>query len=179
MINLIPEEEKSKIIHGYNIRLASVYLWTLFFCISLLLVSLLPSYFLSREKEKYSLIKLEDAKALPGESLDEVAVKAVNDTNKELLILEKTKNLFAPSRIFGEILGKKTSQIRILDISYEKNSQGELSSGVSGFADNREALIFFKKSLESDTMLSSVSLPISDFVSGRDLSFELSAKIKQ
>jgi hypothetical protein len=172
MVNLIPKKEKKKMIMGFRLRLVTLFLLTLDFCILVTLVVLLPSYFLSITKNSVASAKLETQKLDPALVSEELAV--IEDINNKLDLIEKAeKNKFLLSAdVINAILLKKRSDIKITQISYQNDARGK-KIGVTGTAPSREVLLLFRLALESSPAFKSVDLPISNFVKGSNIQFYL------
>jgi len=172
MVNLIPKKEKKKMIMGFRLRLVTLFLLTLDFCILIALVVLLPSYFLSTTKNSVANAKLETQKLDPSLASEELVV--IEDINKKLDLIENAeKNKFLPSvNVINAILSKKRPDIKITEISYQNDTRGK-KIGVTGTAPSREVLLLFRLALESSPAFKSVDLPISNFVKGSNIQFYL------
>lgn len=176
MINLIPKEEKKKMITDFYYKLAILFVVMLDFCILVAFFSILPSYFIS--SIKYSLIsaKLENQKLEPLSPLGEESLALVKDMDKKLILVENfEKNKFLPSvKVIDAILLKKTSDIKITQILYENDGTNGRKISLTGIAPSREVLLLFRQALEDSSSFKDVVLPISNFVKGSDINFFLS-----
>lgn len=172
MVNLIPKEEKKKMIGDFRLRIVVLFLFMFGFCILVGLVTLLPSYFISSTKYSLSQTKLETQKLDPSHMSEELAI--IQDINKKLDLIENSeKNRFTPSSdVIDAILLKKRPDIKITEISYENDVQGK-KIGVTGTAPSREVLLLFRLDLESSSSFKTVDLPISNFVKGSNIQFYL------
>lgn len=176
MINLIPKEEKKKMIADFYFRLAILITIMLNFCILIAFFSLLPSYFISSIKHSLINERLENLKLEPLPSSEESSLNLMKDIDNKIISIEKfEKNKFLPSvKIINAILLRKTPNIKITKISYEKNGLNEKKISISGIAPSREALLSFRKALEESSTFKNVNLPISNFVKGYNINFNLS-----
>jgi Tfp pilus assembly protein PilN len=172
MVNLIPKEEKKKMIADFRLRITVLFLFTFGFCVLVAIVALLPSYFISSTKYSLSQTKLETQKLDPSHMSEELAV--IQDINKKLDLIENSeKNRFTPSvDVISAILLKKRPDIKITEISYQNDVQGK-KIGVTGTAPSREVLLLFRLDLESSPAFKTVDLPISNFVKGSNIQFYL------
>ena len=176
MINLIPNEDKKQMARDFYLRLM-----TLFFImlgISLLIASILilPSYFLSYVEKNATNTKFESQKnefiPLP----DQNTLAVVKDLKNKLNLIEdaqKNQSIFS-QKIINEIILKKPSGIKITGISYQNDPNTGKKININGKASNREILLSFRLALENDALFSKVDLPISNFVKGSDIEFNLS-----
>ncbi len=95
------------------------------------------------------------------------------------LIESSEKNRFSVSeKVVDEIIARKMSDIKILQIDYEKGIDGARIVKITGMAPDRERLLLFRQTLESDQNFSNVDLPISNFVKGKNINFELKITVK-
>lgn len=178
MINLLPPEDKSRLKHAYMVRLVSVATAFLGVLFMVALLLLLPSYFLSGVKEQLAEQKLAnlqaETKTFGGESLNE-SIKAIND---ELALIR-----IEPPRTFinttlDPILDHKNSgvSLRSIFISLETDS-GKYKVHLEGVAPTRQALLDFVDTLKTVPKFTNVSLPISDFVKGKDINFSIELEV--
>ncbi len=176
MINLIPNQEKKKMVKGFYFRLAMLSLWML--CIPLLiaLLVLLPSYFFSNYKNNLATKKLETQKAEQVPLFDQETTAIIQDINTKLKLIEgvQKNNFLVSEKVINSIFVKNISSIKITQISYEDDSINGKKIRISGTAPSREVLLAFRQSLENDKAFKGVDLPISNFVKGSNIQFYLS-----
>ena len=100
----------------------------------------------------------------------------IKDLDTRLAILEKSrKNKYIFSEnVIDKILSNKVSGIKIKSIFFEKDDISGGNIVISGIAENREILLLFRRTLEKDPSFENVDLPISNFVKGRDIEFNMS-----
>jgi hypothetical protein len=177
MINLIPSEEKKKMIRGFHYRLVILALAIIGFSMLFTVITMLPSYFLSSDKDSLinEKIKIQRDESSDVSNLD--TLKAVKDLNFQLNFVERRKreNFSVSDKVINGIVLRKVPSIKITQILYENN---EVDGGVkdkkisiSGIAPNREVLLAFRRSLEDDVLFQQVNLPISNFVKGSNIKF--------
>src|SRR3989338_3457107 len=123
MINLIPKEEKNKMVRGFYYRLAVVYLLALSFPILIGAIVIVPSHFLVYIKSDLANKKLEAQKAEPVPIPDQKTLATIADTNHKLSLVETAQNnkFIFSARVINAIVLKKTPNIKITGISYENN----------------------------------------------------------
>ncbi len=178
MVNLLTLFEKKLLSKEYKKRLIVVSLFALSLLFAFSIILLIPSYILSSEKynnvfkqlvaEKKKIFTLADGKD---------PIKITKDVNNKLSILKKANtSLPAPYHVTVTIIKHKPKGIFIKSILYDKNGNEEKIT-VSGISENRETLLLFLKSMESETEFSSVELPISSFVKGENIDFSLRVTI--
>ena len=174
MFNLLPEEYKKKLKVEYNIRLAITGLLFGFFIILIANAFLLPSYLLSKIKE----IEIENRLAnisskTPDKTNTELNV-VLQNTKKQLTVLNSIDNVsFVES--LKKVLARKVPGIIINNLSV--NEIGSVwKIAVSGIASNRDVLISFKTSLESEKSFNGVDLPVSNLAKNKDIPFTITVR---
>lgn len=180
MINLIPIEEKKEIKKDFFYRFLVVALIMLTFWILIFLVSILPAYLISLEKKVSISKKLEIQKNEIMPEIDQKAQVALKELNTRLLLLEKSRknNYIFSQKVINEIISKKVLGIKINKIYYENNSLGEKKISINGIAQNREQLLLFRQAFEDSDSFQNINLPISNFVKGKDIQFNLNLASK-
>jgi len=175
MINLIPNEEKKRMVRGFYFRLSVLLLFMLCLGIFIAILSILPAYFLSSSKRSIAEQKLAVQKAEAVTLSDQETGDVLKDINTKLSVIEiAAKNKFLISEeVINAILSKKVSTIKITKISYEDGGAKGRKISVEGTALSRDVLLAFRKALESNPSFKSVDLPISNFVKGSNIQFYL------
>src|SRR3989344_5493752 len=146
MINLIPKEEKKKMVRNFYYKLVILFLLTLGASFLILFMAILPSYFLSSVKDNIVNEKLQIQKSESIPLPDQQTLAMIKDLNNKLDLIENVKN--------DPLQGKKIS--------------------IQGTAPSREILLLFRQALEDGTTFKQVDLPISNFVKGSNIQFSLS-----
>jgi len=174
MINLIPNQEKKKMVKDFYYRFAI--LSVVMLCVSafVALLALLPAYFLSDSKSDVASQKLEAQKNQPVLSNEEIST-AVRDINDKLYLIEAAqKNRFLVSeKVIHAVFLRKIPGVKITQIAYENNTQSGRKVSIRGTAPSREILRSFRQALEEDASFKAVDLPISNFVKGSNIQFSL------
>lgn len=176
MINLIPNEDKKQMSRDFYLRLVTLFFVMLSMSLLTASVLILPSYFLSYvEKNTINAnLELQKNKLVP--LPDQDTLMTVKDLKNELDLVEnakKNQGVFS-QKVMNEIISKKTPGIKITGIFYQNDSKTGGRVNISGRASNREILLSFRLALENDAAFSKVDLPISNFVKGSDIEFNLS-----
>jgi hypothetical protein len=176
MINLIPNQEKKEMSKDFYFRLITVFFMMLGVSVFIAVILILPSYVISSEEKNFFDTKLEVQKNEPIPLPDQNTLTTIKDLKNKLNLIEnaqKDKATFS-QRVINEIILKKMPNIKITEISYENDSKkGELIN-ISGKAPSREVLLTFRRALEDDPTFSKVNLPISNFIKGSNIRFNLS-----
>lgn len=175
MINLLPIEEKKNLTKEFNFRVVSFYFFTVAICFLIGAIALLPSYFFFSLKETIASNKLEAIKALPLPVSDKENTNIIKDTNKKITTIENTeKTQFSVlDKVINEIISKKMPDIKLNFISYNIDKEGVKQITLKGIAPDRERLLVFRRALENDTLFSKVDLPISNFIKGSNIDFNM------
>ncbi len=139
-------------------------------------IAILPSYFISSAEENSINTELKSQASESNILPDQKTLTVIKDLKNKLTLIENAQKneLTFSQRVINEIILKKTPQIKIVGISYQKDLQTGETINVHGIAPNREALLLFRQALEDDTAFSKVDLPISNFVQGSNIKFNLS-----
>lgn len=173
MYKLLPEMAREKVGREYLLRRTVVMLAALVLVLVVAVVGLLPSYVLSkaRQKEIASL-------SAGGESPDKSLETWVSGLNLRLKTLAPKLDRDRPAEIFADIIKERGSGVKLTDFSWIKSEKGtELS--VSGVARDRQALLSFESRLQALGQFTGVSLPVSNLAKDRDIGFEVKLSLKQ
>ena len=175
MINLIPAEEKKEIRKDFYFRFLTVFFVTLSFLVVILLIATLPAYFVSLEKKVSTEERLDKQKNEVMPEMDQQAVISIKDLDTKLsLLAEARKNQYIFSqKVINEIVSQRVPGIKITRFGYENDPVDGREVSITGLAQNREQLLLFRQALESDGFFKKVDLPISNFVKGSDIEFNL------
>lgn len=175
MINLLPIEKKKKILNDFYSRLIVVLFFALGISVFIASIVILPSYFMSSVKKNIVNQKLEVQKMEQIPKLDEQTLLTLNSLNTKLNLVEKSinKKYLVSEKIIAEVVSRKISGISITHISYENTGVNGRRISVTGTALSREKLLLFRQGLEDYSVFKSVDLPISNFVKGSNIKFNL------
>jgi exopolysaccharide biosynthesis protein len=186
MINLIPQEEKKKMVKGFYYKLIVLFFVVGSFSFFIIFVATVPSLFLSSVKKNIVNTKLEMQTKEPVPLPDQKTLSIIKDLNNKLAIIENAKkNKFVVSeKVINAIILKKIADIEITDISYvneplkdpkdPQNAKMGRKISIQGNAPSREVLLLFRRALEGSASFKQVDLPISNFVKGSNIKFYLS-----
>ncbi len=188
MINLITKEEKKKQNNTLYIKLIIAFFSMISFVAFVNLTLILPSYFFILNKKEIINSKLEVQKKEPIKEIDKEILTMNQELIDKLNLIEETKKnkYFISNEIIKKIISKKIPGIKITQISYEDNQLNEKNLNpihkkstdnkkviIRGNAKNREILLLFRQAFENDPSFINVDLPISNFVKGSNLEFNL------
>lgn len=183
MINLIPQAEKKKMARSFYFRLVVLFLFMMSISFLIILIAILPSYFLSSLKNNIADEKLAMQKKEPVPSPDQKTLQIIKDLNNKMALIESAKNnkFIVSEKVINAVLLKKMPSIEIVEISYENNlpktpgdNKMNRKISIQGNAPSREILLLFRRALEDSASFKQVDLPISNFVKGSNIQFYLS-----
>lgn len=175
MINLIPSQEKKRMVRDFYYRLVATIFTMLSICALILVAAIFPSYFSAVLKRNIASEKLKILESEPLPEVDQEILKIMDDIKAKLNLVEKIErdNFFVSEQIIKEIISKKTKDIKITKISYDTNSTKGKSVYINGTAPSREELLNFRRILETSPSFKEVDLPISNFIKGTNIEFSL------
>jgi hypothetical protein len=176
MINLIPNEEKKRKVKEFYFRFFVLFILILACSFLFASILLVPSYYASNLKKDFITEKLTMLEGMPLPEIDKENSLQVSILDNQLSLIEKAQRdkYVVSERVINEILLKKMPDIKIIGISYESNpASNEKSISIRGVAKSRERLLLFREALEQDILFKKVDLPISNFVKGSNISFNL------
>ncbi len=173
MINLIPNQEKKKMVKDFYFNLVFVSVCALCVATFIGILALLPAYFFSSSKIRVANNKLELQKNNPAPLFDQETSRIIDDLNTKINLIEDAeKNKFSiTDKIINTIFSKKSSSIKITQLSYSREASGVKKVSISGVAPSREVLLSFRKALEGSPSFKSVDLPISNFIKDSNIQF--------
>lgn len=173
MFNLLPKTEKEAIRREYRIRLATVVLWFSFATLVIGSLLLLPSWFLSAQKEKVAQSRF-DALSQSIERRGAAGLEGVLLATKkqlELLAREAPKGLLY--ELIGAIASRRPKNISFESITVTDRSGEKRGIAVTGLARDRDSLVLFSRALEGLPFLERVELPLSSLAKESDIPFSL------
>lgn len=175
MINLIPNEEKKNKVKGFYFRFIISFFIVLACFFSVASIVVFPSLYLSMVKKNVISEKLLTQKNLPLPEIDKELSSQINLLNSKLALVENAqkKKYVISEKIINEIILKKISDIKLNQIVYQVDATAGRVVTVRGVAKSRERLLLFRKILEENPSFKRVELPISNFVKGSDIVFNL------
>lgn len=176
MLNILPLEEKKKILTEYRLRLGVIVVFAVAVLVGASMVLLVPSYLLAVAKHNLvagDLARLEGAQSgVDTEGEVNAKIKEVNKKINVFLAEEKTPVRAVPTETIGKVLALKGPSIRIQSLLYDV-STGRLRVVVTGRADDRDSLARFVEILKKEPAFSKVDLPIGSYVKSTDIDFSI------
>ncbi len=178
MINLIPNEEKKRMLRGFYYRAIVVFILGLSFAVFTSVVAISPAYFLSTVKKNLTVDKLEELTKEEVPTIDQATERVIADLNHKLSVVENARlnNFFVSENVINAIILRKLRDIKIYQISYNTQIDSGAEIIIRGMAPSRERLLLFRRALEDSSAFKEVDLPISNFVRGSNIEFSINLK---
>ncbi len=173
-LNLLPEKEKNDLNLDLWRRLILVFVAAVLTGLGLFSSILVGAnlYLLKELEESSALLSLH--RQLPlGREIKEIEERLAAASQKLNQIAEVRKRISPKSFIFLEIASMLPEKIRVVSLSVKSGGLVELA----GFAQERAALLFFKKSLEENEKVSDLNFPLVNLLKEKDIEFTLSFKV--
>ncbi len=172
---LLPHEEIKSLRREYRTRLFVIASFFISCAVVFGIISLIPSYIFSHGQEsgvQERLEKLQKSRKASGTDQIEKDI-AQSRAIAEKIMVDKNKIIYSES--IQKILSHRSPQILLssFEISHALGTTTPYEAIIQGKALTREALLEFKKGLESDTSFSEVDLPLSDLAKSKNISFAL------
>lgn len=175
MLNIIPSEEKKKVLTEYRMRLAIVAVFAVATLVLSSLILLVPSYMLAVSKYNFvadELARLEKKQSGAGQEKEVSAqIKEVNKKISLFLGDEKGANR-TPSEVILGVIAAKEPAVKVQSILYDIKPDLERLV-LSGKANDRDSLARFVEMLKKDPYFSKVDLPIGSYVKSTNIDFTL------
>jgi Tfp pilus assembly protein PilN len=175
MLNILPYEEKKKVLTEYRLRLAVVGVFAAAALVLASLVLLIPSYMLAVSKYNFTaseLARLEQKQR--GASQEKEVNAQIKETNKKISLFlgDKKGAERAPSAVVLGIIAIKDPAVNVQSILYDIKPDRERLV-LSGRAGDRDSLARFVETLKKDPSFSKVELPIGSYVKSTNIDFSL------
>ena len=180
MINLLPPEEKDILQKEGKYRLAFILgVFVLFFLVALSLILFSIKIYLSGKAEGYSiLVNFEQQKSNTLETQNiEKEINLTNQNLSELTTFYKQQPRL--TELLKEIsnLIPEGTYLTSLSLDPNQGEQGRFQVSLTGHSDDRDLLLGFKKSLESEPGFQGVYFPPSNWVKPEDINWSCSFEI--
>jgi hypothetical protein len=172
---LLPEENIKTLKRDYRIRIFITLMIFIASGITIGILSLLPSYIVSYTLEKNLINKVQNIqKDRAADGIDNVISELKKSyTFVGALRTDKSKISFTSNIETILALKPKNVSLTSFEIASSSKVDGISDIVVQGIASTRESLLSFKKSIESNPVISKVELPISDLTKNKDLPFAM------
>lgn len=173
MLNILPTEEKKKVLIEYRLRLATISVFAVGSLVMASLFLLAPSYLLAVSKHNEvmnNLAALEEKDSRGGQEKDvNLQIIAVNK-KIDLFLKVGTPGALKPASVITKIMDIKGDAIRITGFTFDATADQERVV-ITGTALDREKLSQFIETLKKDPAFTSVDLPISSYVKSSNIDF--------
>ncbi|KKU70080.1 MAG: hypothetical protein UY17_C0022G0008 [Candidatus Beckwithbacteria bacterium GW2011_GWC2_47_9] len=178
MFNLLPIEQKREIKREYILRLLIAGGAMAFISLAIAAFLVLPSYFIALAE--YRLVLAEQ---LAAENLLELKEAAelrtvMRESRDKLSVSALLGGEVSPSEVLDKALSARANNegVKIRGIRWERKTEKVFAVTLTGEADNRDALLSFKKGLDRDGTFEKVLLPVSNFANAENINFIISAE---
>ncbi len=177
MFNLLPDILKKKVKSEYRVHFLLVLFVAILFVQFVFLLLLFPSWLVSSYKEKTAISEV-NVKAKPSVSNTTDSVSSViTSINTWTQVLNSTLKYPEVTPLFKSVLSKRGGEIRIVKLSYTRQSEKNASVTVQGVSSTRDSLLSFVKKLEQIESFKTVDLPVSNFTKDRNIHFTLNITV--
>lgn len=178
MINLLPENNKIEIKKEYTRRLFVVIgAFTFFVALISAVILTCLLFLINREKNNFNRQLFISEQRFEFKDLKEILPGMENFAAK-LSFLEKESDGVKLSFLLGEILKRKSENVKINGFSYDKISGGGRIL-ISGMAGSRQGLLSFVDALRSEPKFKDVQSPVSNLLKEKSLDFSLTILINE
>lgn len=177
MFNLLPKPEKDAVRREYRVRLATVILWFLSAALVIGSLLLLPSWFLSAQKEAAAESRFDALERSVGrrESADLEGDLLALATQVQSLSREAPPGLFY--ELIGAVVSRRPKGVSLESIAVTDRGEGKHTVTVAGVAADRDALVSFSRALGEIPLLERAKLPLSNLAKESGIPFSLSAAV--
>lgn len=175
MLNILPSEEKKKILTEYRMRLAIVGVFAVAALVLASLILLVPSYMLAVSKYNFvagELARLEQKQSGAGQE-KEVSTQ-IKEINKKISLFLGNEKMVkqTPSEVVLGVIAAKEPAVKVQSILYDIKPDLERIV-LAGKANDRDSLARFIETLKKDPSFSKVDLPIGSYVKSTNIDFTL------
>lgn len=175
MQNLLPFDEKKKLLKEYRIRLVVVITGVIGALVLASLILLIPAYFLTSAKNDFIselLTKLQHSQISEDQEKEIVTqTQSVNKMSK-LFLDNASADRSVVSVSFMQIVDSVVPWVNITGLSYEFSTEREKFI-VKGNARDRESLAMYLEALKKQSNFTSVDMPISSYVKSTNIEFSI------
>lgn len=181
MINLLPPEEKYKILSGKKEKLATLLGTVVLVCLVCLILILLSIKFYILAETDYQKRVLEQSKKEYQTTEFMNLNSVVKQYNKRLAQLD---SFYKKEIYFNRVLDTinqvpAPKGVYFTNILLSRNKTGTVQVNVSGTSDTRDNLIIFKQSIENEESLQNPLFSPESWVSPLAVKFSLTAQLSQ
>ena len=178
MFNLLPKEEQKAVDREYIVRLFATSLLFLASIGLAAVISIIPSLFLSYQKERI----LEKNNTTLAEEVGSGGMVSLPDILKQAEQQALALSTGTSTPYFYELIGDITRNTvggsKIHAISISRADDATFDIVITGVASDRDTLLSFARRLEREKIFASVTVPVSNFAAATDIRFSIIVKTK-
>lgn len=179
MFNVIPQEEKKILQKEYNTRRLIVFGVFIVITLVISLILLFPSYLTSRINHQNTLMSLESIREeLTKDDVHVATPEEIAALRAKISVFNSSKDNVLVQELFSTIANRRGSQIKILEMSFARGTEGKPAIIVEGNADTRDALTQFARNLQAEPTFSEVNLPISNLAKDKNIAFSMTMSLR-
>lgn len=175
MFNLLPRAEKESVRREYRLRLSAVTLWFIAATFAAGIIMLLPSWFLSSQKERAAEARFEALKKDGAERETTGLQDTLREASEELKLLSHEPPKIYLQELLAQTISKRTPKISVDSVTVRAAAENKRTLQITGSAADRAALVAFSRSLEEIRVFEKVDLPVSNLAKDRDIPFSITA----
>jgi len=179
MLNLLPTETKKKLSRLYYSRIIIMVMWFGFAVFIIAICLLIPLYIVVQAEQNSLDKELVQLKTQSEFQIEEILREDISEINKKLTAFSIDKKSLLSQDALSPILDELSSGVEITEFFYSSKFETPLSIEITGIAKGRDDLQSFADRLEKNIAFSKIELPISEFVKNKDVTFRISAFLKQ
>lgn len=171
MHTYLPTEQKEQLRKEYLYRLALVFSITVLVIIICSIIFILPSYIVTRNQHNQAISSFATKSNSSADNTIkdiESEVKKINDATTKLSDGINRPRILNTIRLIDTATAQGI-KIKSFEITYTASSTVDMRVG--GLASTRDALVAFKKNIESNQGVARVELPVSDLAKSKELTF--------
>jgi len=175
MINLLPPDEKQKLLLERKQKLIKIFVFIILvtlICFTLILLSI-KFYVLAKVDYQSEAIEQIDGKNQSVDTLNSIGIiKNYNATLKQLDSFYTNEVYF--SNVLETVISiPRPTGVQLVDFSLNREKSGAIKVIVSGTSDTRDNLIEFKKNIEAEASIINPSFSPESWTSPKKVNFSL------
>ena len=177
MINLLPQQEKKKILGAYRLRLGVIVLWVVLALFLVAGASLAPSYIRVNSNSSELAAELAEKKVSTPVGGEQAQAELARIKEEITRLKPAPENDLTASALTTLVLAQKPVGIDISSVAFA-NVHPVTTMQLSGVAATREDLLVFQRNLKSDPRFTDVKYAQSFIIQKTNITFQLTITIK-
>jgi hypothetical protein len=174
MINMLPVQERLKLLRAYRFRVAALVAGVVAFGMVIALALLVPAYLLTDIRRQTVIDRLTSMDSSELDTKVGSLNSIITDINTRLAVFQDPEKTVLISRdALLPVLTHTNQNLFVNSFSATRTPDDTLTISVGGVAKNRSALLAFERALRATPTFSGVNVPISNFVRGSDIIFTI------